>query len=91
MRHRLFLFLFASLMVGLTLGCSVGEMIIRPATATPVPSRTPRPTFTVVPTATDTPVPTSTPIPTATPTFRPTYRDGHLPPTYASTSATRAT
>lgn len=57
----------------LSLGCSVGSLVVRSGTPTPTPLKTPRPTYTFTPdwTVTFTPSPTftpsATPIPTETP------------------------
>lgn len=82
MRHRVFLLLFAISVMALTLGCSVGRLIVKENTPTPPPTKTPRPTFTPTPPATATPLPTNTPLPTSTPTFTP------LPTNTATVTAT---
>jgi len=69
------------LVLGLTslavsIGCSVGTLMVQGSPPTATPNKTPQPTFTVTPirTATFTPTatPTSTNSPTPTPTFTPT-------------------
>ncbi|MCK6625186.1 MAG: hypothetical protein L6R45_08415 [Anaerolineae bacterium] len=59
-----------------SLGCSVGALIVQVETPTPTPFKTPQPTFTFTPnwtsTFTPSPMPTETPSPTLTPTQTPT-------------------
>lgn len=57
----------------ISLGCSVGKLVVQGPTPTPTRFITPQPTytFTPAPTITFTPTPTSTPTPTPTPTFTP--------------------
>ena len=58
----------------LSLGCSIGSLVVRSGTPTPTPNKTPRPTYTYTPdwTATFTPSPTFTPSVTPTETPIPT-------------------
>lgn len=62
--------------LGLTIGCSVGTLIMQVTTPTPTTFKTPQPTFTFTPnwtpTFTLTPIPTDTPTVTSTPTQTPT-------------------
>jgi hypothetical protein len=69
-----------------SLGCSVGTLLVRVPTLTPRPTRTPRPTFTFTPNWTPTPSPsptaTATPVPpTVTPTPAATQTPTPVPPT----------
>jgi hypothetical protein len=65
------------LLIGLTLslGCSVGALLVQVPTPTPEPHKTPIPTFTFTPVRT----PTFTPSPTPTETFTPTPTDTPSP------------
>ncbi len=62
----------------ITLGCSLGGVVVQAPTPTPTRFKTPKPTFTLTPvrtptlTPTATPTPTDTPTPTNTPTPTPT-------------------
>ena len=80
--NRWVLVCFALLLI-LTLGCSLGQLIVGNPTPVPTPGRAPRPTFTPTPfvAPTDTPVPPAdTPVPaTATPAVPAT--DTPVPPT----------
>ncbi len=79
------LVVFSLVGLGVSLGCSVGSLIVQVNTPTPTPFKTPQPTFTFTPnwtpTFTPSPIPTDTPSPTLTPTSTPTPT-----PTVATTS-----
>lgn len=68
--------IFGLVGLSLSLGCSIGTLIVQVATPTPTVFKTPQPTFTFTPnwtpTFTPSPIPTDTPTPTFTPTETPT-------------------
>jgi hypothetical protein len=70
------LIIFGLIGLGVSLGCSVGALIVQVETPTPTPYKTPQPTFTLTPnwtpTFTPSPIPTDTPSPTPPPTNTPT-------------------
>jgi hypothetical protein len=70
------LVIFGLVGLGVSLGCSVGSLIVQVNTPTPTPFKTPQPTFTFTPnwtpTFTPSPLPTDTPSPTPTFTSTPT-------------------
>jgi hypothetical protein len=69
------LIIFGLLALGVSLGCSVGALVVQVETPTVGPNKTPQPTFTFTPfwtpTFTPTPVPTDTPSPVPTSTATP--------------------
>lgn len=56
----------------MSLGCSVGALLVQAPTPTPPVNKTRQPTFTVTPIKTATPTPSATPTETSTPTPSPT-------------------
>jgi len=75
----------------LSLGCSIGALIVQAPTPTPEPRKTVQPTFTPTPvkppTYTPTSTPTETPVPTATPTATATPTEALAEPEQAAASA----
>ena len=77
MKRKSLFSLLLVIILAVSLGCSVGRLLVRVPTPTPQPTMTPRPTFTFTPYLTPTPLPTPTFTvtsipPTDTPTVVPT-------------------
>lgn len=73
-RQILLITLFAVLVMSMTMGCALAQMVALQAAPTPTPTKTPRPTYTATLPPTSTPTPTDTPLPpTETPTVTPTF------------------
>lgn len=63
----------------LSLGCSIGALLVQVPTPTPTPNKTPQPTFTITPVWTATFTPTPTPTETVTPTPTSTHTPSPTP------------